>query len=79
MESINELLNQENINEIFLAKSFRYNLYILSSFIWFCWTLFPNNSTLTYICFACGSATFALLNDFVLKIIIFYLNLLFYT
>ncbi|MCT7492906.1 NnrS family protein [Aliarcobacter cryaerophilus] len=68
MESINELLNQENISEIFLAKSFRYNLAIFCLFLYgFIELFFPNNSTLAYICFACGSATFALLNDFVLK------------
>ena len=68
MESINELLEQEKIDETFLAKSFRYNLVIFCLLLYgFVEFFFPENSTLAYICFACGSATFALLNDFVLK------------
>ncbi|WP_418186163.1 NnrS family protein [Aliarcobacter vitoriensis] len=68
MESINELLEKQQIDEIFLAKSYRYNLaifcIILYSFIEF---FYPNNSTLAYICFACTASILALLNDFVLK------------
>ena len=66
MESINELLNQENIDETFLAKSFRYNLAIFCLLYGFVELFFPK-ITLAYICFACGSAIFALLNDFKLK------------
>ncbi|MFV7791225.1 NnrS family protein [Aliarcobacter lanthieri] len=68
MESINELLEKQQIDEIFLAKSFRYNLAIfcilLYSFVEF---FYPNNSALAYICFACFSSILALLNDFILK------------
>ncbi|MBL3519818.1 NnrS family protein [Arcobacter lanthieri] len=68
MESINELLEKQQIDEIFLAKSFRYNLAIfcilLYSFVEF---FYPNNSALAYICLACFASILALLNDFILK------------
>jgi len=68
MGTINSFLEKEQIDETFLAKPFRYNIAIfcilLYSFVEF---FFPNNSTLIYICFACGSSILALLNDFILK------------
>lgn len=68
MESINELLEQENIDETFLAKSFRYNLAIFCLLLYgFVEFFFPANSTLAYICFACGAAILGVLNDFILK------------
>ena len=68
MESINELLEQEKIDETFLAKSFRYNLVIFCLLLYgFVEFFFPNNSTLAYICFACGASVLAILNDFILK------------
>ncbi|AXK48493.1 nitrite reductase [Aliarcobacter trophiarum LMG 25534] len=68
MESINELLEQEKIDETFLAKSFRYNLVIFCLLLYgFVEFFFPENSTLAYICFAVGSAILGVLNDFKLK------------
>ncbi len=68
MESINELLEQENIDETFLAKSFRYNLAIFTVLLYgFVEFFFPENSSLAYICFAVGSAILGVLNDFKLK------------
>ena len=68
MESINELLEQEKIDDTFLAKSFRYNLVIFCLLLYgFVEFFFPNNSTLAYICFACGASVLAILNDFILK------------
>jgi len=68
MGTINSFLEQQQIDETFLAKPFRYNIAIfcilLYSFVEF---FFPNNSTLIYICFACSSSILALLNDFILK------------
>lgn len=68
MESINELLEQESIDETFLAKAYRYNLAIfcvlLYSFVEF---FYPNNSTLAYISFAISASILAVLSDFVLK------------
>ena len=68
MESINELLEDENIDETFFARSFRYNLAIFSlllySFIEF---FYPTNSTLSYISFAVAAAILGTLNDFKLK------------
>ena len=68
MESINELLEQEKIDDTFLAKSFRYNLVIFCLLLYgFVEFFFQNNSTLAYICFACGASVLAILNDFILK------------
>lgn len=68
MESINELLEQEKIDETFLAKSFRYNLSIFCILLYaFVEFFYPNNSSLAYISFACFASILALLNDFVLK------------
>ncbi len=68
MESINELLEQEKIDETFLAKSFRYNLAIFSLLLYgFVEFFFPQNSSLAYICFACGASVLGVLNDFILK------------
>jgi len=68
MESINELLEQEKIDETFLAKSFRYNLAIFSVLLYtFVEFFYPNNSILAYISFACGASILGILNDFILK------------
>lgn len=51
-----------------MAKSFRYNLVIFCLLLYgFVEFFFPNNSTLAYICFACGASVLAILNDFILK------------
>ena len=68
MESINELLEQEGIDETFYARSPRYNLAIfcvsLHTVLEF---LYPSNSVLAYVAFASAAAILSILNDFVLK------------
>lgn len=68
MESINQLLEQEKIDEIFVAKSYRYNLAIFCTLLYsFVEFFYPNNSALAYISFACFCSYLALINDFILK------------
>ncbi|MDN5076480.1 NnrS family protein, partial [Aliarcobacter butzleri] len=54
MESINELLETQNIDETFYSKAPRYNLAIFCLIIYtIIEFLFPNNSTLAYLALAC--------------------------
>lgn len=67
-ESINELLEEENIDETFYSRAPRYNLAIfcvlLYSFVEF---FFPQNSSLAYLALACFAAILNISNDFILK------------
>jgi len=68
MEAINELLEYENIDEVFYSRAPRYNLAIfcvsLYTIIEF---LYPNNSILAYIAFASAASILGIINDFILK------------
>lgn len=67
-EAINHFLEDRNIDEIYMARSFRYNLAIFCIFLYsFVEFFFENNSALAYISFACAFSIFSILNDFVLK------------
>ena len=68
MEAINELLEHEEIDETFYARSPRYNLAI------FCVTLYtlieffyPQNPILAYLALASAASILNILNDFILK------------
>ncbi len=68
METINKLLEQKNINKIFLAKAFRYNIAIFSIFIYsICSFFFENNSFLAWLAFACCFSVLGILNDYFIK------------
>ncbi|MFW2568771.1 NnrS family protein [Aliarcobacter butzleri] len=68
MESINELLETQNIDETFYSKAPRYNLAIFCLIIYtIIEFLFPNNSTLGYLALACFASILNILNDFILK------------
>lgn len=68
MESINELLEQEGIDETFYARSPRYNLAIFCVSLYTVLEfLYPSNSILAYVAFASAAAILSILNDFVLK------------
>ena len=68
MEAINEVLEDEDIDETFYARSPRYNLAIfcisLYTIIEF---LYPNNSILAWLAFASCASVLGTLNDFILK------------
>lgn len=68
MESIDELMEHENIDDTFFARPFRYNLAIFSILIYsFIEFFYPTNSTLAYIAFAAGAAILGILNDYKLE------------
>ena len=68
MESINEMLEYEKIDEVFFARAFRYNLAIFSILLYsFVEFFYPGNSVLGYIALACFASILGTLNDFVLK------------
>lgn len=68
METVNDLLEKKDINKVFLAKSFRYNIAIFTIIIFATVSLFlPNNYALTWIAFACSFAILSLLNDYFIQ------------
>jgi uncharacterized protein involved in response to NO len=68
MESLNEIMENEEIDDIFIARPFRYNFAIFTIILFTSVEFFyPSNSVLGWIGLACACAILAILNDYILE------------
>ncbi|MGP2657527.1 NnrS family protein [Malaciobacter sp. WC5094] len=68
MEALNEIIEDKNIDDIFLAKAFRYNLAVFTVLLYTAGEFFyPENQALAWVSFACACSILSILNDYFLK------------
>lgn len=68
MEALNEIIEDKNIDDIFLAKAFRYNLAVFTVLLYTIGEFYyPENSALAWVALAAACAILSILNDYFLK------------